>query len=193
MSVLRSLAVPKTAVTNVTTPNTLSYDDNLIGDYLPIPYTVSNGVLDIALIDNVAVDLLNPTTYDGDFNNQPDFQASVMGGLAPVSSFGPNMVTFLKNFIAANNGDVADYNLVSNIEIYNAPTMTKIRYNYIREENVYQFSDVAPAKSTPDPVWGEPSNNYRVVWIFKSPLVVSYKFDGSNTKYLTFTSAFDSI
>lgn len=194
-SALRSLAIPKTAVTNVTTPNTISYYDNDLEDSYPIPFTVSNGVLDISVQDNVTVDLLTPETFTGDFNNQPYFQASVMGGLAPVSSLGPNMVTFLKNFIAWEYDNATDYNLVTNIEIYNAPTMTKIRINDIPDENTYQFSNVAPLKTTPDPVSisGNSSNNYRVVWIFKSPLVVSFKYDGSNTRYLTFTSAFDSI
>ena len=200
MSVLRSLAVRKTEVTNVGTPHTLSYYDTTVdiggdtGWYVPIPFTVSNGVLDIAVIDGVAAELLNPNTYNYDVGSYTDLQASVMGGLAPVSSLGPNMIAFLKNYITEYETDDVeeDYNDVTNIEIYNAPTMTKIRYNYIYSFQLYKFSNVAPVKTTPDPVSGEPSNNYRVVWIFKSPLVVSYKFDGSNTKYLTLTSAFDS-
>lgn len=193
MSALRAFAIPKTSPTNVTTPNTISYNDSVLGDYFPIPFTVSNGVLDIAVQDNVTVDLLTPGSFVGDFSNQPDFQASVMGGLSPVSSLGPNMLTFLKNFIANQYDNATDFALVTNIEIYNAPTMTKIRFNYIGEENTYQFDTVAPVKTTPDPVSGNSSNNYRVVSIFKSPLVVSFKYDGSDTRYLTFTSAFDSI
>lgn len=185
--------MPKTCPTNVVTPNTISYFDTEEGDYLPIPFTTTNGVLDIAVQDNVTEDLLTPADYVDDFQNDPEFQASIMGGLYPVTSLGPNMLTFLKNFIAAYETNVSDYNLVTNIEIYNAPTMTKIRFNYIDEENTWQFDTVAPVKSTPDPVSGNSSNNYRVVSIFKSPLVVSYKFDGSDTRYLTFTSAFDSI
>lgn len=193
MSSLRTFAVPKTSPTNVTTPNTTSYYDNNINDYVPIPFTTMNGVLDIAVQDNVTVDLLTPASFTSDFNNQPNFQASIMGGLSPVSSLGPNMLTFLKNFIADQYGNATDYALVTNIEIYNASTMTKIRYNYIGDENTYQFDTVAPVKTTPDPVSGNSSNNYRVVSIFKSPLVVSFKYDGSDTRYLTFTSAIDSI
>jgi hypothetical protein len=152
-----------------------------------------NGVLDIAVQDNVTDDLLTPASFTSDFNNQPNFQASIMGGLSLVSSLGPNMLTFLKNFIADEYDNATDYALVTDIEIYNAPTMTKIRYNYIGDENTYQFDTVAPVKTTPDPVSGNSSNNYRVVSIFKSPLVVSFKYDGSDTRYLTFTSAFDSI
>lgn len=192
MSALRAFAIPKTSVTNVVTPQTISYYDNVLNDYLLIPFTTVNGVLDIAVQDNVTVDLLTPGSFTGDFAD-PDFQASVMGGLSPVSSLGPNMLTFLKNFIADEYDDATDFALVTNIEIYNAPTMTKIRYNYIRDENTYQFDTVAPVKTTPDPVSGDSSNNYRVVSIFKSPLVVSFKYDGSDTRYLTFTSAFDSI
>ena len=192
MSALRAFAIPKTSVTNVVTPQTISYYDNNINDYLLIPFTTVNGVLDIAVQDNVTVDLLTPASFTGAFSD-PDFQASVMGGLSPVSSLGPNMLTFLKNFIADEYDDATDFALVTNIEIYNAPTMTKIRYNYIRDENTYQFDTVAPVKTTPDPVSGNSSNNYRVVSIFKSPLVVSFKYDGSDTRYLTFTSAFDSI
>jgi len=193
MSVSRAFAIPKTSVTNVVTPQTLCYYDNGVSDeYLPIPYTVSNGVLDIAVQDNVNADLLTPASFTDDFSD-PSFQASIMGGLSPVSSLGPNMVTFLKNFIANEYDNATDYALVTNLEIYNAPTMTKIRFNYIRDENTYQFDTVAPVKTTPDPVSGDSSNNYRVVSIFKSPLVVSFKYDGSDTRYLTFTSTFDSV
>lgn len=193
MSASRAYAIAKTVPTNVTTVNTISYYDTEFGDYLPIPFTVRNGVLDIAVQDNVMNDLLTPESFVDDFGSQPVLQASIMGGLSPVSSLGPNMVTFLKNFIAEEKDDATDYNLVTNLEIYNAPTMTKLRFNYIDDENTWQFDDEAPVKITPDPVTGNSSNNYRVVHIFKSPLVISYKYDGNNTKYLTFTSAFDSI
>ena len=103
------------------------------------------------------------------------------------------MLTSDEEYDADEYDNETDYALVTDIEIYNAPTMTKIRYNYIGDENTYQFDTVAPVKTTPDPVSGNSSNNYRVVSIFKSPLVVSFKYDGSDTRYLTFTSAFDSI
>jgi len=193
MSASRSFAAAKTSVTNVTTPNTPCYFDNVVDDNIPIPFTVSSGVLDIAIYDNVTADLLTPATFTDSFASQGAFQASVMGGLFPVSSLGPNMLTFLKNFIANDQGSALDYNLVTNIEIYNAPTMTQIRYNSMRREKSYQFDTVAPTKTTPNPVIGSSTNKYRVVAIFKSPLVVSYKYDGSATRYLTFTSAFDSI
>ena len=194
MSVSRSFAVAKTLPTNVVTFNTLSYEDNTINDgYVPIPFTVTNGVLDINIQDNVTADLLTPGTFDDNFENQSSYQGSIMGGLKPVSSLGPNMLTFLKNFIAdEESGNADDYNLVTNIEIYNAPTMTKMRYNYLGSDNAYKFDVKAPVKTTPNPVKGTSTNNYRVVYIFKSPLVVSYKYDGSATKYLTFSSAVDS-
>jgi hypothetical protein len=199
MSSLRTFGLKKTTPTNVTTPQTITYYDTVLEDYLPIPFTVRDGVLDIAVQDNVTYDILSPATFDSDDNmeegNQPNFQASLIGGNHPVDSLGPNMVTFLKNFIAWENTIATDYNLVTDIEIYNACTMTKLRFNYIPDEYTYKFSDVAPGKVTPDPLAydASSSNSYRVVAIFKSPFVISYKFDGSDTKYLTFTSAFDSI
>jgi hypothetical protein len=192
MSTFRTFAVPKTSPTNVVTINTLAYDDNVVGEYMPIPFTVQNGVLDIAIQDGVTASILTPASYDNDYSDQPYFQASIMSGLSPVSSLGPTMLTFLKNFIADYENNVEDYNLVTNIQIYNAPTMIKIRLNHISNERAYQFDTVAPVKTTTDPVSGDSSNNYRVVSIFKSPLVVSYKYDGNPTKYLTFTSAFDA-
>ena len=196
MSSSRMFGLKKTTPTNVTTPNTISYNDSDIGEQIPIPFTVRDGVLDIAIQDNVTADLLTPETFTEDgFNDQPYFQSSLIGGNHLVNSLGPNMVTFLKNFIADEYDNATDYNLVTDIEIYNAPTMTKLRINYISDENTYQFSNTAPAKATPDPLAydASSSNSYRVVAIFKSPLVVSFKYDGSDTRYLTFTSAFDSI
>ena len=112
MSAFRTFAVPKTSVTNVVTPNTLSYLDSIVDDYLPVPFVTRNGVLDIAVQDNVTADLLTPATFVADFDRN-DFQASVMSGLSPVSSLGPNMVTFLKNFIANNYSDAVDFNFRS--------------------------------------------------------------------------------
>ena len=150
-SVLRSLAVPKTNVTNVTIPYTLGYQDTP-STILPMPYTVTNGVLDIAVQDNTAQKLLTPGFYEG--TQTVDTQASVMGGLAPVSSLGPGMITFLKNYIAWDN-NISEYNLVTNIEIYNAPTMTKLRFNYIRTQSLYRINVIpAPVKTTPNPCSG---------------------------------------
>lgn len=193
MSSFRSFPEPKTLPTNVTTPNILYYFDNGNNDeYLPIPFTVNNGVLDINIQNNVTADLLTPATFTSDFDNQ-NCQATIMGGLSPVSSLGPNMLTFLKNFIAHYEESATNYELVTNVEIYNAPTMTKIRYiNTIDGDDTYVFSTVAPVKTTPNPILGGPSDNYCVVWIFKSPLVVSYKYEDSATRYLTFVSAMDS-
>jgi hypothetical protein len=199
MSSFRTFALKKTLPTNVTTPQTICYYDTSLNDDLPIPFTVRDGVLDIAIQDNVQVDLLTPATFDDEGNmdetTQPDYQASLIGGNYLVDSLGPNMLTFLKNFIAWENTSATDYNLVTDIEIYNTCTMTKLRFNYITDEYTYKFSDVAPGKITPDPLAydASSSNSYRVVAIFKTPLVISYKFDGSNTKYVTFISAFDSI
>jgi hypothetical protein len=193
MSSFRTFGLKKTLPTNIVNVNTISYTDSIIDDRLPIPFTVRNGVLDIAIQDSVTADLLNPDTYNDEFSEEAGFQASLIGGNYPVDSLGPNMLTFLKNFIAEKEGDVSEYNLVTNIEIYNAPTMTKLRFNYIREDDSWTFTDEPPVKTTPNPLAldASPSNSYRIVAIFKSPLVVSYKFDGSNTKYLTFTSALD--
>lgn len=191
-SALRSMAIPKTNVTNIGTVNTIAYEIGTTNVYLPIPFTVSDGVLDIAIQDDVLAELLTPGSISNDFNNEPSFQGSVMGGLSPVSSLGPNMIIFLKNFIADEEGSVTDYNDVTNIAIYNAPTMTKLRFNTIEQDAAWEFSTTAPVRTTPNPVSGDSSNNYRVVWIFKSPLVISYKFDNSDTRYLTFASALDS-
>jgi hypothetical protein len=195
MSASRTFGAKKTTPTHVTTPNTISYYDNEVEESIPIPFTVRDGVLDIAIQDNVTADLLTPETFSDDFNDQPNFQASIVGGNYPVDTLGPNMITFLKNFIANEFDNATDYTLVTNIKIYNAPTMTKLRFNYIPDENTYEFSNTAPAKTTPDPLAYDASlsNSYRVVAVFRSPLVVSFNYDGSETRYLTFTSAFDSI
>jgi len=196
-SVLRSVAIPKTSVTNVVTPNVMNYISET--SYRPIPFIVKNGELDIHIQDDVAEKLTNPGVTIR--RNDQSLQASVMGGLSLVSSLGPNMLSFLKNFIAtqysgsgSGAGSGATYNLVTNIEIYNKPTMTKLLFNDLYHEKTFELSDIAPVKITPDPIANDASaaNNYRVVWIFKSPLVVSFKYDGGDTKYLTFVSAFDS-
>ena len=56
-SITRFTAIAKTAITNVTTPNTLSYFDNVVNDNVPIPFTLRNGILDIAVQDNFTFSL----------------------------------------------------------------------------------------------------------------------------------------
>jgi len=187
----RSYAIAKTNVTNVFTVNTLSYYDTSSTAYLAIPYTVKNRVLDIAIQDNVLYNLLTADTFSeignaeyGKFENQPDYQASIMGGLSLVSSLGPNMLTFLKNYI-----DRAESITSSNITLYIAPTMTKVRFNSIRSEDTADFNEQAPIAGAFDLISNK--TNYGVTWIFKSPLVVKFNYEGG-ISYLTLASAADS-
>jgi hypothetical protein len=195
-SAQRAFAVPKTNPTVVFTPTTLSYATTApISDSqnnIPVPFTVDNQVLDIAEYENVVADLLTPGTYVDDFTSQPDVQCSIMGGLETVTSLGPNMITFLKNFINAQYGTVTD-DQTSDISIHIAPTMTRIRYNYMQDDSTYRFTDFAPVQPGQQLVsqYASTTNRYCTVAVFRSPLVVKFNYNG-NIRYLTFTSALDS-
>lgn len=192
MSIHRELAVPKTNPTNVFTPNTLSYYDTMLNVSMPVPFIVTNGVLDVNVQDNVSVNLLTWNTFTNNFIDQPEYQCCVQGGLRPVNALGPNMVTFLTNFIRFQENPSSPGPAPSEITMYVAPTMTKVRFNYIEYEHTWLFADEAP--SSDQLVVGGESQNYRTVWIFKSPLVVKY-YSNQNSKYryITLSSTMDSV
>lgn len=182
MSTQRSFAVPKTLPTNIFLPSVMSYYDG--DNNLPVPFTMKNGVLDIAIQDNVRTKLLTAATFIFP-DSYVDVQASIMGGLSLVTSLGPNMLIFLKNFINAQE-DIATNDLTEDITIHTAATMTKLSFNDINSWTLtYQFTNEEPIVSGYDLVSRRPNS---VAWMFKSPLVIKYKYDG-DVKYLTLVSS----
>lgn len=191
-SILRKLAVSSkdNKFDNISTP---TYTEvSLNENSAPIPFTVNNGVLDIALTTSSVETFVN----DG---NAPDddteFQAKQMGGRRLVTSIGPNFNTYLRNRI--QNIDELGSAYSDTLTIVVNPVMTKIQLAQpgqvegLTFENVYGVDDYPPTSD--EYVGGNASNEYFTSWVFFKPLTVRFVSSNSATgyKYMTFSTHYD--
>jgi hypothetical protein len=174
---------------NISTP---SYYDNELDEDIPIPFTVKNGVLDIA-ITNTSVETFinNGNTPEDD----TEFQAKQMGGRRLITSLGPNFVTYLRRRIQDIDSLGGLYS--GELVIFINPVMTKIqlaqpgKVSGLTFENVYGVNDYPP--SSDEYIGGSISNSYYTSWVFYKPLTVRFVSSGSPTgyKYMTFSTHYD--
>lgn len=161
------------------TLQTLCYDDNTEFDYLPVPFSVENGVLDIVITNSDVQDFVN----SGGYERYCDTKVTSMGGRTLVQSLGPNMITWLQNYTSAEGP----------FTIVVAPTMVKVQprgvdsdYDALRYWRNTSFHTRIP---TGDEyiMAGTPTGQYYSTWVFDTPLTIS--FEGEGTQYLTLNSA----
>lgn len=166
----------------LTTP---SYYDNSLEFIAPIPFIYNNHVIDISIQDNVQADLID----NGNSPSQDtDPQCKTFSGTGLVLSLGPKMLEWLTNWFTN------EYSSVSNIRVFTPGQVIKAQYPYQNDVSLGRFlrSDVndqtyAITSSPPtsdEYVSGDNSNNYRTVWVFKTPLTISFNENGTE-RYLT--------
>jgi hypothetical protein len=174
---------PKTKFTNITT---LSYSNADTGTLLPVPFTVTNGVLDIALTNSYVTAFVN----NGDESNAVNIDVAAMGGRTKVNAIGSNLRTWVENF----TGTSGPYPIVI------APTMTKIQPRGFNDDSSGDDSDNATIFHITAPTSDEyvnrggPNDNYLTTWIFETPMTLQTPpwngFSNSNTT-LTLNSLFN--
>jgi hypothetical protein len=173
---------------NISTP---SYQEAGVGD-IPIPFTATNGVLDIAITNSSIENFCNNGTEP---ETDVDFQAKQMGGRALITSLGPNFVTYLRRRIQVIDSLGSLYS--GELAIYINPVMTKIQLAQpgqvlgLEFENVYGVNNYPPTSD--EYVGGNVSNSYYTSWVFYKPLTVRFVSSGSPTgyKYMTFSTHYD--
>lgn len=189
----RAVASETTKYQKVTTP---TYYDDDVGNDIPIPFIYSNHTLDIHIQDNVQVDLID----DGDSPGEnTDYQCTVLGGTGLVLNLGDKMVEWLNNYLDNQYGD--NY-VQDSCAVYNSGVVTKSQFVFKTnvesggllgsdvDDSTYAITDAPPiGKYSSNFILGDEPDNYRTVWIFKSPLVISFTVSGS-TKYLTLFTNF---
>lgn len=185
-----SFATP-TKFFDVLTP---AYSDNtILGSYdIPIPFTVSNQVLDINTAQSSAAATF---VANGDSpETNVHFQCKFLGGARVVSAFGPNMLTWLSKRIQNHESLGAPYDgpLLLTVQ----PLMTKIQLaspeqgdGPLNDESVYGITDAAPSSS--EYIGGDESSSYYTTWIFKTPMTIRYR-GPSGFRYMTMTSQFSA-
>lgn len=174
-----------------------SYDDNFVVSgqtyQMPIPFTVSNQVLDINV--NQSADALAFVNNGDTPSTAVSFQAKVMGGASLIKSFGENMTTWLRNRIQNAEGLGAPY--AGPLTIYVRPFMTKIQVaaprqgdSPLNDESVYGITTEAPTST--EYIGGGTTQNFYTAWVFKTPMTVQFESAAGGYQYLTMTSQFSA-
>jgi hypothetical protein len=172
--------------------STATYSDGDLGYNVPIPFTVINGVLDIAITNSDVEDFVNNGTSPED---DTEFQAKQMGGRRLVTSIGPNFTTYLRKRIQGIDTLGSIYS--GELTIFVNPVMTKIQLAQpgqvqgLTFENVYGVNEVAP--SSDEYIGGNAANKYFTSWVFYKPLTIRFVSPSSSTgyKYITFSTHYD--
>ena len=182
-SLLRSIAtLRETPVKTIGITGPFYKDSSLSDIYMPFPFIVENGVLDINLTNSFEADMItitgkSPQSNDTDSTNK----CRLIGGLELVTSLGPNFIRYINAWrTSIDNGQP--------ITIVVNPTMTKIQIHpqsFLETDNGYKESTVPPSGDSYS--WGDDSNNWQTVWIFRSPLTFSIVESGV-TKYITLST-----
>ncbi len=192
-SLLRSFAVPVGKNTNkfdnISTP---CYFDSDLDYDVPIPFTYSNGVLDINITNSSVQDFVNNGTSPDD---DTEFQAKFCGGMRLVQSLGQNLTTYLRKRIESYEGISGEY--LGDIILYIKPTVTKVQLAQpgnvqgLTFENVYGVNDQPPTSD--QYVGGDVLNKYYTSWVFKTPMTIKYTSSNSSTgyRYMTFSTHYD--
>ena len=190
---LRSFATTHKLPTKFVDIITPSYNDNgIVDDYhLPIPFTVSTGVLDINVGQSSDIESF---VNNGDTPNQsPNTQVKLMGGTVIINSLGPNIETWVRKLIENQEGLGGEY--TGPLNIYVKPVMTKIQCpapaqqeGALKDDDVWGITTEAPASD--GFIGGDSTNNFFTSFVFKTPLTIQYEITGVGYKYFTLSSQF---
>ncbi len=185
-----NIAGPPTKFCDIITPG---YNDTYVvagqSADMPIPFVVSNQVLDINIKQSpdIASFVSNGLIPVDDTN----FQAKLMGGASLIKSFGPNMTTWLRNRIQNNESLVSQYS--GPLTLYVRPFMTKIQmaapqqgFGPLRENTTFGVTTEAPTST--EYIGGGISQEFYTAWVFKTPMTIQYETETGGYKYMTFTT-----
>jgi hypothetical protein len=190
-SLLREYKPPsqESKFVNIVTP--CYYDASIGNTSALVPFSYSNGVLDINIQDDIVAYINNPSAHDSSYLGK---RVKRMGGEGFVTSLGPNVTTLLQNWVASHESD--PYSGPINIVVQ--PTVTRVQAVQAPwgVNPLPRSPAVGPAIAQYTPtnddyiISGSPANNYYSAWVFKSPLTVSYVWNGV-TKYITLSTVFN--
>jgi hypothetical protein len=193
-SAFASIDKPPTKFATMLTP---SYSDTTVVSgqtvILPIPFTVVNQVLDINVNQSSAIQsFVNAGTNP---EHEPETQGKAFGGGSLIKSFGPNMTTYLQNWI--NTIETLGAAYTGPLVLYIQPFMTKVQIAnpaFVKPNGAFLDSR-SWGVSTQAPVsteytGGSSPNNFFTAWIFKTPMTIQYVTAAGAFKYINMTSQF---
>ena len=194
-SVLRTDVGKAKPFTKFSSIKSLSYYDRNLEHIVLIPFSYSNGVLDISVQDDSAYMIANGFTSDVDFpaDGLSWRMVKLMGGEGRVTSLGPNFLTWVQAYLNDNSFLVGE-----TPTLYTAPVMTRVQQcvtvgspSPLNNSYALSISDEKP-NSDEYILDGNEANNFFSVWVFKTPITVQFNDDGT-TRYATLTSQFTSV
>jgi len=169
---------------------------NIAGTFIPIPFSYKNGVLDINIQNNVSFNLIN-TLGVGPLNYQFT-TVKEMGGFGQVISLGPNMTTWLTNWLSTTypnpqfsvNQPATVIKLQMPLDSANLIDGSQFGTYKANALIGYQTTfAITPSAPTTNFVTGSPSTKFYTFWAFRTPLVIQVKYS-SGTVYVTLNSTF---
>lgn len=192
-SILRKNFSKYTSVTDLVEIQSASYYDSVADETFLFPFTYSNGVLDIALIDNFEADMID-SSGNSPGESEPSYKVRLLGGTGVVTSVGTNFQNYIYSWRSRYynaSGFVVDLdvNTSSPIRVFRPATVTRVQMVGVTQTDAYEVSSTPPSGS--NYTIGSPANNYRSVWVFESPLTVIYKDSSNVDQYITLHSKFD--
>jgi hypothetical protein len=167
---------------------------------LPIPFTVVNQVLDINV--NQSADIQTFVNEGNDPDDQANIQGKPFGGLKVIRSFGPNMTTYLRNWIKTIEALGAAY--TGPLVLYNQPVMTKVQLaspSFAIDDPINEYENgpfvrdrswgiTTEAPISTEYIGGGRANNFFTAFIFKTPMTIQYVAQAGGFKYITMSSQF---
>lgn len=190
-SVLRQVANNLQGPTKFLQVSGPQYDDTSLNRNMLFPFTYSNGVLDLAFIDSFEADMVtNPTAPNFDSTSPGPFVKN-MGGLGLVRALGPNLVTYITAWMAA--GDELDSPLpvdAGSLKVHIPAAVIRVQSALDTQLDMDKtWAVTANPPSSTEYVNGDVTNDYRVTWVFKTPLTVTFT-SGGVAQYLSFYTVF---
>lgn len=182
-SVLRTMAVKKTALTRFIKPESPTYPDG-INRLFPFSYT--NGILDISYSGNNFESTMVDTPNEAPLS-ETETAIRILSGPSLVTSLGDNFKAYIRSW---RSGTI---DAGSPIEIYIAPQVLRVQegaYNNITSVNGDSWKISTQPPSSDGYVAGDVANNYYTTYIFKTPLTFTI-LEGGVIQYITFRTMLD--
>ncbi len=200
MSSVRSAYAEVKLPTKFSSLITPSYNDSQIvsGEDIdiPIPFTAANGVLDINVAQSSDIQaFVTAGTAPEAYAN---IQGKAFGGAKVITSFGPNMTTYLRNWIGVIDSLGAGVAYAGPLVLYVQPVMTRVQLanpvfatigdRAFQRDGSWNITTEAPTGT--EYTGGATANNFFTTFIFKTPMTVQYVAAVGGFKYITMTSQF---
>lgn len=198
MSSVLQVDSPNLPITKFVPIRSMCYYDVSLNHDVLIPFTYNDGVLDIKIQDGTSNLIETGNYYD---NNGWNWRmVKMMGGDGLVTSLGSNFSVWLSNYVYYESEEIDSYfTLVTN------PVMTRVQqvvqqgqyagcnasgHGPLNSQYAIRFS-TEPPTSDDYIIAGDSNNSFFAAWVFKTPITVSYIYNGSN-RYVTLTTQFQN-